>query len=195
MTDDEDNTSRSPEALTDSPTQPRRRRAPIIAGLVGAAVLALVALFVVSPQVGDDQPPSPLVGKLAPPLAGATLTGETFDIDSARGKWVLVNFFATWCPPCIVEHPELVELSEVDPDRLEVVSVAFADTTENVSQFFAERGGTWPVLASDTGRIAIDYGVKGLPESYLIGPSGTIVAKFIGGITADGLLEYLQGPG
>lgn len=53
------------------------------------------------------------------------------------------------------------------------------------------KGGTWPVLTEDTGRIAIDFGVKGLPESFLIDPSGTIVAKFVGGITATGLQPYL----
>lgn len=170
----------------------RKRRAPIIAGIVGTAVFGLVVLFLTSPKVGESEDSSPLLGQLAPPIVGTGLDGTQFDLDAGRGKWVLVNFFATWCPPCIVEHPELVQLERDNPDTLQLVSVAFSDTTANVQAFFAEKGGTWPVLTTDTGGISIDYGVKGLPESFLVDPSGTVVAKFIGGITAEGLQPYLQ---
>jgi cytochrome c biogenesis protein CcmG/thiol:disulfide interchange protein DsbE len=60
-----------------------------------------------------------------------------------------------------------------------------------VQKFFADNGGDWPVLANGTGALALDYGVKGLPESFLIDPAGTVVAKFEGGITADSLLQYV----
>jgi cytochrome c biogenesis protein CcmG/thiol:disulfide interchange protein DsbE len=172
----------------------RKRRAPIIAGIVGAAVLGLVVLFLTSPKVGESEETSPLLGKLAPPITGSALDGTQFNVDDARGKWVLVNFFATWCPPCIVEHPQLVQLARDNPDTLQLVSVAFSDTAPNVEAFFAEKGGAWPVLTADTGAISIDYGVKGLPESFLIDPSGVVVAKFIGGITAEGVQPYLVPP-
>jgi len=168
------------------------RRAPIIAGIVGVAVLALVLLFVVSPKGGQSKVTSPLLGKIAPELAGTTLRGEQFNLDSARGEWVLVNFFATWCPPCVAEQPELVK---IDASRattgLRVVSVAFDDSAANVEKFFADNGGDWPVLTKGTGAVALDYGVKGLPESFLIDPAGTVVAKFEGGITADALEKYV----
>ena len=167
------------------------RRAPVIAGIVGIAVLALVVLFVVSPKGEQPEAASQLLGRLAPEITGSTLGGEPYDLDAYKGNWVLVNFFATWCPPCVVEHPELIELSERQPQGLEVVSVAFDDSSSEVQAFFAEHGGTWPVLASDTGRIALDYGVKKLPESFLVAPDGTVVAKFNGGITAAELTEYL----
>lgn len=167
------------------------RRAPLIAGIVGVAVLALVVLFVVSPKGETADQESPLLGKLAPQLVGTTMAGESFDLDAFKGDWVLVNFFATWCPPCVVEHPELIELSEQQPQGLEIVSVAFGDTATNVEEFFAEHGGSWPVLASDTGAIGIEYGVKKLPESFLVAPDGSVVAKFNGGITAADLTEYL----
>jgi cytochrome c biogenesis protein CcmG, thiol:disulfide interchange protein DsbE len=174
------------------PRLPPSRRAPIIAGIVGVAVLALVVLFVVSPK-GDerDEVSSTLLGELAPELTGTTLDGSSFDIDSYRGQWVLVNFFAEWCPPCVQEHPELVTLSERNEGQLQLVSVAFDESESTVREFFAAQGGTWPVLASDTGRIAIDYGVKGLPESFLIAPDGTVFAKFEGGITADRLEQFI----
>ena len=168
------------------------RRAPIIAGIVGVAVLALVVLFLVSPKGGESKVTSPLLGNLAPELAGTTLTGEPFNLDSARGQWVLVNFFATWCPPCVAEHPELIKLNEsTSSTGLRVVSVAFDDSSANVEKFFADNGGDWPVLTQETGAVALDYGVKGLPESFLIDPAGTVVAKFEGGITAEALQRYV----
>jgi cytochrome c biogenesis protein CcmG/thiol:disulfide interchange protein DsbE len=165
--------------------------APLIAGVVGAAALALVVVLVRTPPVDNSETGNPLLGKLAPEVKGTTLKGEAFDLDEFRGDWVLVNFFASWCPPCLIEHPELVRLSTEVPG-LEVVSVSFGDTVANVEQFFADNGGDWPVLAADTGAIGISYGVKGLPESFLVAPDGTIVAKFIGGITFDGVLDYLE---
>lgn len=164
-------------------SQPRRR-APIIAGIVGVAVLALVVLFVVSPKGDEKQDTSPLLGKLAPELTGTTSTGESVDLDAFRGEWVLLNFFATWCPPCVLEHPELVQLSKDDGGSLQVVSVVSGDSAANVQAFFDENGGNWPVLVNDTGASGLDYGLKKLPESYLIAPDGTVVVKFAGGITA-----------
>jgi len=174
-------------------SSPGPRRAPIIAGIVGCAVFALVLLFVVSPKGGESKVTSPLLGKLAPTLSGTTLGGQEFNLDSQRGQWVLVNFFATWCPPCVVEHPELVKLSESSSTTsLSVVSVAFDDSSANVAKFFQDNGGDWPVLTQDTGAVALDYGVKGLPESFLIDPSGDVAAKFEGGITAEAMKKYLS---
>jgi len=170
-----------------------KHRSAIIASIVGVALAALVALFAFSPK-GEDPAAassSPLVGKLAPELVGTTADGQSFDLDKHRGQWVLVNFFATWCPPCVAEQPELVALEERNAEDLQIVSVAYEDTAENVQKFFAERGGGWPALVADTGRASIDYGVIKLPESYLIDPSGTVVHKFIGGVTAADVEAYM----
>ncbi len=163
-----------------------KHRSAIIAAIVGVALAALVALFAFSPKGQDpaSASASPLVGKLAPELVGTTADGQSFDLDKHRGQWVLVNFFATWCPPCVAEQPELVALSERNAGELQIVSVAYEDTAEKVQEFFAERGGEWPALVADTGRASIDYGVIKLPESYLVDPSGKVVHKFIGGVTA-----------
>ena len=68
-----------------------------------------------------------------------------------------------------------------------LVSVAFDDRPDEVAAFFAEAGGEWPVLVDGTGPIALDYGVSGVPESYLVAPSGVLATKIVGGVTADGL--------
>ena len=76
-----------------------------------------------------------------------------------------------------------------------VVSIAFDDSADNVREFFEENGGDWPVLVADTGKFAISYGVTGVPESYLVAPSGVVAVKIVGGVERDdldSLIEQLQ---
>jgi cytochrome c biogenesis protein CcmG/thiol:disulfide interchange protein DsbE len=130
-----------------------------------------------------------LLNQAAPQIEGETLDGSTFSLADERGKWVVVNFFQTTCIPCIEEHPELIQFSERHEQIGDavVVSVAFSDSRANVAEFFEENGGDWPVLASDTGRYAIGYGVAAVPETFIVNPAGVIVSKFIGGVDALGL--------
>lgn len=162
-----------------------KRRAPIIAGIVGIAVAALVVLFATAPRGDEKADTSTLVGNISPDLQGTTADGEQFDIDDHRGQWVLVNFFATWCPPCVEEHPELVELSERDDGQLQVVSVAYNDEDAKVAEFFETNGGSWPVLLGGADGASLDFGVKKLPESFLIAPSGVVAVKLNGAVTAE----------
>ncbi len=167
---------------------PAGRLALWIAAAVGVLSLGLIVVLATA-DGGGGSVDTELVGEAAPLVAGETLTGETYDLDERRGKWVLVNFFQTTCIPCVREHPELVEFSERH-ERLgdaEVVSVVFDDTTAAVEEFFADFGGDWPVVVGDTGTIALGYGVVAVPESYLVAPSGVVAWKGVGGVTADGL--------
>jgi cytochrome c biogenesis protein CcmG/thiol:disulfide interchange protein DsbE len=163
----------------------RRSRWPwVIAGVCGVVVAALIGVLATSPVQGDRAVGSPLVGSLVPSIEASDTTGETFDIDQYRGSWVLLNFFATWCGPCVTEHPELVAFSERHANgNAYVVSVAFNEEPEKVDEFFEDNGGDWPVIAEGNGRFALEYGVVKLPESYLIAPDGVVVAKFEGGVT------------
>ncbi len=169
------------------------RRTAILVGTV--AVLAAAFVLLLATRSPSDAGPagSAAVGGLAPALTGTTLDGEPFDLDDLRGEWVVVNFFATWCPPCVTEHPELIRFAEANEGRAEVVSVAFDDTDERVGEFFAANGGDWPVLTGDTQSASLDYGVVKLPESYVIDPNGTVVAKLDGGVTADELQAVVDG--
>ena len=168
-----------------------KHRSVIVAAIFGVAALGLVIVFAVSPAGGNKDVRSPILGKIAPALSGQNLHGGTVDLDSFKGEWVLVNFFATWCPPCVLEHPELVKLSKDDGGQLQVVSVGFQDTTAKVQKFFTDNGGSWPVVTGDSGQIGLEYGVKALPESFLVGPNGRVIAKFEGGITAKQVTDYI----
>ncbi|SVB87235.1 uncharacterized protein METZ01_LOCUS240089, partial [marine metagenome] len=118
-------------------------------------------------------------------------------LDDQRGRWVVVNFFSTTCVPCVREHPELVAFADAHRavDDVRVVSVAFDDRASAVEAFFRERGGDWPVLAATTGRIAVDWGVVAVPESYLVAPSGYVAAKVAGGVERADLESLLSRAG
>ncbi len=169
------------------------RTAAVVVGVVAVLLLGLLTFEVVAGD--DDGVRSGLVGRAAPAVVGTATNGEVVDIDRWRGDWVLVNFFATWCVPCVREHPELVEFArrhgpEGDGVPVEVVSIAFDDDPAAVEEFFATRGGDWPVLVDDTGPLALDFGVRGVPESFLISPAGQVVALFYG-VTADAVDEAI----
>ena len=164
---------------------PRLRTVRWVVLAVGVLAVALIVVFSVSER-GRGSPPVP---EFAPEFAGETLEGGSFDMAAQRGRWVVVNFFSTWCVQCVVEHPELVAFHDRyrdDPD-VRLVSVVFQDDVDVISRFFAQQGGDWPVVVTNTGRIAIDFGVTAVPETYLVDPLGRVVSKFTGGVTLAGL--------
>lgn len=171
------------------------RRAPVIAGGVAFVALALIALFAFSPSDAERSEAAPLVGRTAPAIEATTIEGERFDLDSLRGGWVLVNFFATWCGPCKVEQPELIRFAESHEGRDFVVSISLNEGPADAAKFFEANGGDWPVIAEGNGNIALDYGVVRLPESYLVDPDGLVVAKFNGGVTSAGIERIIERAG
>ena len=170
------------------------RRAAWIALPVLLVMLGFIVVLATSDPAGTRQAESPLLGRQAPPIAGETIAGDEFVLAADQeGTWTLVNFFATWCVPCIREHPELVDFSRRHglAGDAEVVSVVYDDRPSDAREFFAEHGGDWPVVTDPDGAIAVSYGVSGVPESYLVAPDGTVVYKLTGGVTASGLDRLL----
>lgn len=126
--------------------------------------------------------PSALIGAKAPalslpPLEGSNLPALT---DAAiKGKLTLVNVFASWCIPCRQEHPLLKELSK--DSRITVVGINYKDSRANALRFLGELGNPFAAIGVDpNGKAAIDWGVYGIPESYLVGADGTILFKKVG---------------
>lgn len=171
----------------------RRGRVAVTAGAVGVVLAGFVVLLATREPAVNRLADSPLVGRPAPAIDAARLTGGTYRLDDDAGRWVLVNFFATWCVPCQREHPELVRFATAHAAAGDatVVSVVFDDDPDAVREFFAANGGDWPVVSDDDGRIAVAYGVVRVPESYLVTPRGFVAAKIIGGVTAEGLEDLL----
>jgi cytochrome c biogenesis protein CcmG/thiol:disulfide interchange protein DsbE len=160
--------------------------------IIGVAVVAVI-VFVLFAGLGKDPAiiDSPLIGKPAPPFAlKAVGSGETIDLESLRGKPVILNFWATWCGPCYEEHPTLVANARALPN-VQFVGVVFNDEENKIMRFLAERGTAYPTLLDANGKTAIAYGVGGVPETYFINPAGTIVAKYAGPLSTDELQANL----
>ena len=179
--------------MTAAATKPTRTTIWFVLPIAVSMVLLIVLLATGDPA-SERALNSTAVGEIAPLIEGEDLDGRWFDIDDHRGQWVVVNFFSTTCVPCIVEHPELVAFAQrhAPIGDAVVVSVAFDDSAANVREFFVEYGGNWSVITSETGSIAVDYGVTAVPESYLVAPSGIVAAKLVGGVTADGLDDRIE---
>lgn len=158
---------------------------------VAAAVVAvsLVAVLATRPDAADTVASSPLVGKAAPSVSGVTLAGGRIDLASLRGRYVVLNFFASWCPPCQVEEPQLVQFAAARHGLAgpAVLGVVFGDSASNAASFVRANGADWPVITDPGGRLALSYGVAEPPESFLIAPDGRVAAEIVGGVTAAGL--------
>lgn len=179
----------------DQPTlrgsQRRRRRAPWIAAGVGVSLAALVVVLATRPPANRVVADSPLVGKPAPALDAPTIDNGRVNLRDYRGRWVLVNYFATWCVPCRVEHPDLVRFARRNRVQAAVIGVVFADSFDAVRAFRRKNGGDWPMAKDSGGQISVDWGVTGVPESFLVDPDGVVRAKLVGGVTEAGLDRLL----
>lgn len=184
-------------SLHDAPRP--RRTAVLIAGAVGLVVVGLVVVFANAPTATTRVVASPLVGRPVPAVAADTIDGDRFDIDELRGSWVVLNVFATWCVPCREEHPDLVRFDTIHRAQGDaaVVGLVYDDDPAAVRAFRADEGGEWPMLLDPDGRIAVNLGVAGVPESFIVAPDGIIAAKVTGGIRYDeleALLDRLRNP-
>lgn len=131
--------------------------------------------------------PSALIGKPAPtialpPLDGLSLPG--LDPATLKGKVTLVNVFASWCAPCRDEHPELIELAK--RKDIQLIGLNYKDRDENARRFLGTLGNPYSAVGVDaSGRAGVEWGVYGVPETFVIAPDGTIAYKHVGPITPD----------
>jgi len=162
----------------------------LVAALLAPLLLAgLLGAYLAS----RSDPATPTaIGNAAPDFAIADLDGNPVRLADLRGRPVVVNFWASWCGPCVEEFPLLRDAaSRHADDGLVVIGIVWDDRSEAARDFMARNGATW-VAAMDPGqRVAGDYGIVGLPETYFIDRDGIIRARQIGQISADSLDEKL----
>jgi cytochrome c biogenesis protein CcmG, thiol:disulfide interchange protein DsbE len=180
----------------DAAAAPRRRFRTARWSALGVAVVvvALVAVLASRPPATMVMADSPLVGKQAPAIDSTTFTGKRLSLTAMRGRWVLVNFFASWCDACRQEEPQLEQFLYSRPDgvRTAVLGVLYGDTEGDGKAFQAAEGATWPAVVDPGGSIASSYGVGSLPRSYLVSPAGRVVASVEGAVTASDLVHWID---
>ena len=179
---------------------PSKARRILVAALPLLIFGALTGIFLMQLMSGKDNSviPSALIGKPAPtlalaPLEGAMRAGQPVPaLDSAaiKGKLTLVNVWASWCVPCRQEHPIILGLAQ-DP-RINVVGINYKDKNDAALAFLGELGNPFRAIGIDPrGVAAIDWGVYGIPESFLVGDDGTILYKQVGPFTDDAVKNKL----
>jgi len=155
--------------------------------------VALVALLAIGLRLNPREVPSPLIGKPAPTFELPLLMtpDKRFSERDMLGQVWILNVWASWCPPCLAEHPMVARIAQ--SGLAPVVGLNYKDAREEALPWLERNGNPYQLIAYDAdGRIGIDYGVYGVPETYVIDRKGVIRYKHIGPLTADVVQQKLE---
>lgn len=170
-----------------------RRWKVVVIALIPIVILAALLGF----GLGRDPSATPvnqLIGKPAPDFALKNLrTGETVHLSDFRGHPVVINFWASWCVDCTVEHPNLVNgWRRFGNQGVVFLSVLYQDSPAKAGEWLSGLVGDWPDLYDPEGRVALDYGVTGVPETVFVSPDGKIAHKQISVVTYDTIEQQVR---
>jgi cytochrome c biogenesis protein CcmG/thiol:disulfide interchange protein DsbE len=140
--------------------------------VIGGLVMILASGFGNDPHMIPDA----RTGDRAPAFALADLDGREWSLEELSGRPVVINFWATWCGPCKYEHPLLLGAARAYPDVV-FLGILYSDEPAKARRYLEQEGSAYAHLVDPDGRIALDYGVGGVPETYFIDRSGQIVQK------------------
>ena len=149
-----------------------------------AAVLAAAALFILSSA-------SFAADVRAKDFKLQDLQGKTVTLSSFKGKIVVLNFWASWCPPCVREMPHIDALYQKYGDQINFAAVTIDENTGDAQAYLAKSGVSVPVYTGNINGIAADYGLEAIPVSVLIAADGTVLAQTVGGMDASALEAFL----
>ena len=150
--------------------------------LPAAVLVALIILFAIGLTKDPTKVPSPLIGKPAPDFSLPTPDGGTLASGQLQGP-VLVNFWASWCTPCLQEHPLLMDLAK---SGVTIVGINYKDEPQAAQQWLARHGNPFARIAQDRdGRVGLDWGVYGVPETFVLDAGRVIRHKHIGPLTRE----------
>lgn len=132
------------------------------------------------------------VGDTAPVFETVDLAGNAVSLQDYRGRVVVLNFWATWCPPCRVEMPELDAYQAEMGDRIAILGIDMGEPPGAIVPFVRQHGLRFPILLDETGAIAASYGITGLPTSLIVDRSGVVRERVTGAMTRDTLARRVE---
>jgi cytochrome c biogenesis protein CcmG, thiol:disulfide interchange protein DsbE len=154
-------------------------------------LVALVVLFAIGLTRDPTVIPSPLIGKPAPAFSLPTLDGGMLASAQLAGAPVIVNFWASWCTPCLQEHPLLMELAR---SGVTIIGVNYKDDPRDAQQWLARHGNPFARVARDAdGKVGLDWGVYGVPETYALDGGLVIRHKHVGPLTRGAWQQDIAG--
>jgi cytochrome c biogenesis protein CcmG/thiol:disulfide interchange protein DsbE len=169
------------------------RRRLVLLATVGAAVVAVVAVLATGLGRDPSASASPLVGRTAPDFTLGGIDGPAVTLSSLRGQVVVLNFWASWCTECHEEQDALDQTWQRYRDSgMVLLGVDFEDTGDGARDYMHQSGLTYPVVEDKDSKTALAYGIRGIPETFLIDRSGRIVDRIIGRLGADRLAAAVE---
>lgn len=173
--------------------EPKRRWLPVlgIALLVGLALAVAYVYGFGSARSSNKAHDTAQVGGPAPDFELETLTGDTIRLSELKGKPVLINFWATWCAPCVLEMPNFQKYYEDYPGQFEVLAINYGESKDVVGEFIHDIGVTFPVLFDNDAKVHGVYRFPGYPTSYIVDKTGVIRFQHIGLMDERTLENYL----
>ncbi len=171
------------------------KRTIMISSLAALVVIIAFSIFLATRQPVTDATfaQSPLLGKAAPTFAGHELGGGSFSLKKERGHIVVVNFWASWCEPCVVEAPNLSTFAWRERNNnVEVIGVVFNDPVSAAEAFAKHYGSLYPSIVDPGGAIANDYGVTSPPTTFVIGAKGKVDATLLGAASVAQLTDAVK---
>ena len=173
----------------DLPEKPRRRLSPVLlaGGIIAVLVLALLGYGLTTTHTSLQ------VGSPAPEVNLTAFDGSPINLAGQRGQVVVINFFASWCPPC---REEAIDVQQTWSDYrglgVQFYGIAYKDAAPAAQAFLAEFGATYPSAIDPGSRIARAYGITGVPETFVIDQQGLLVRHFPGPVTREQLSQELE---
>ncbi|MGH9101654.1 MAG: redoxin family protein [Acidimicrobiales bacterium] len=176
----------------------RRLLTPLRLGMaaLGVGVVALGLVLALQPSQGTVEAATPLLGRESPPLSGPSLGGSAVSPAGLRDRWLVVSFFASWCVDCQVEAPQLETFQAQEAPGARIVMVdGFGDSASAARSFLRRSHEDWSAIADPGGATALAWGVRAPPETFVVNPHGTVVAKFVGPVESAQLERVMLGGG
>lgn len=169
------------------------RRRLILLGTVIVAVAAVVAVLATGLGRDPAATASPLVGRAAPDFTLGGIEGQPVTLSKLRGQVVVMNFWASWCTECHEEQDALDQTWQRYRDSgVVMLGVDFQDTSDGARDYMHQSGLTYPVVEDKESKTALAYGIRGIPETFLIDRTGQIVDRIIGRVDADRLARGIE---